>query len=316
MFLSVIIPTRNRARHLVGVLSSLRGQTYAAESYEVLVVDNGSIDNTREVCEYYRTLLPNFQYLYDSHPGLHVGRHLGMKSAQADILVYADDDIEAFPTWLEGIAEAFGDKQVVLVGGKNLPKFESDPPVWIRRMWGKDHQGGRALPYLSILDLGDEIKVISPYYVFGCNFSIRKSILFEAGGFHPDAMPPELIRYRGDGETHIARYIMEHGYKAFYHPKVSVHHLVPTYRLSESYFFKRAFNQGISDSYTDIRSKKSKSLWKLRCFKFTHRLLVILRNIRRARIQAGYFEGYCYHQDEVRNDPDLYGWVMRETYMP
>src|SRR4030042_3888930 len=129
MFLSVIIPTRNRAHHLVGVLSSLRAQTYEAECFEVLLVDNGSTDNTREVCESYRTLLPNFQYLYDSQAGLHVGRHLGMKRAKADTLVYTDDDIEAFPTWLEGVAEAFCNKQVVLVGGKNLPKFQLEPPA-------------------------------------------------------------------------------------------------------------------------------------------------------------------------------------------
>jgi hypothetical protein len=238
-----------------------------------------------------------------------------MKRAKADTLVYADDDIEAFPTWLEGIAEAFCDKQVVLVGGKNLPKFESEPPVWIRRMWEKDHQGGRMLPYLSILDLGDELKVVSPYYVFGCNFSIRKSVLLEAGGFHPDAMPPDLIRYRGDGETHVARHITEHDYKAVYHPKASVHHLVPADRLNESYFFKRAFNQGISDSYADLRSKKSKSHWKKHCFNFTRLLLLSFGNIRQARIQACYYKGYCYHQDEVQNDPALYGWVMRETYM-
>jgi len=316
MFLSAIIPTRNRARYLSGALESLTRQTYPRDNFEVIIVDNGSTDNTREVCASFTDRIPQLRYLYEETAGLHAGRHRGMKTANSDILVYGDDDIEATPTWLEGVAEAFGEKGVVLVGGKVLPKFESEPPVWITRTWEKGHQGGRVLPYLSILDLGDEIKEISPYYVFGCNFSIRKSVLLEVGGFHPDAMPPELIRYRGDGETHIARYIMEHGYKALYHPKVSVHHLVPTDRLSESYFFKRAFNQGISDSYTDIRSKNSKSLWKPHCFKFTHRLLVILRNIRQARIQVGYLQGYCYHQDEVRNDPELYGWVMRETYVP
>jgi len=86
-------------------------------------------------------------------------------------------------------------------------------------------------------------------------------------------------------------------------------------RLNEPYFFKRAFSQGISDSYTYIRSKKSISLWKLRYFKLMHRLLLILPFIRKARIQIGYLEGYCYHQEKVRNDPGLYAWVMRETYL-
>ena len=315
MFLSVILPTRNRAQVLSGALESLTKQTYPKAMFEVIVVDNGSTDDTREVCTSFMNRIPQFRYLYEETAGLHAGRHRGMKTAKSDILVYADDDIEAFPTWLEAIAEAFRDDQVVLVGGKNLPKFEQEPPVWILRMWKKDHQGGRMLPYLSILDLGDEVKVISPYCVFGCNFSIRKSILLEAGGFHPDAMPPDLIRYRGDGETHVARYIIEHDYKTVYHPKASVHHLIPLDRLNEFYFIKRAFSQGISDSYTHFRKDKSNSIRKQHFFRFAIRLLQILKVIRQARIQIAYFEGYCYHRDEVRKDPELYDWVMRETYM-
>jgi len=64
---------------------------------------------------------------------LHVGRHLGLKKAQGDILVFADDDIEAFPTWLEGIAEAFEDPQIALVGVKNLSESTNDllKPAWL-----------------------------------------------------------------------------------------------------------------------------------------------------------------------------------------
>lgn len=180
---------------------------------------------------------------------MHVGRHLGLKMAESDILVYADDDIEAFPTWLEAIAESFQDSGVVLVGGKNLPKWESDPPDWILKMWEPDKNGNRILGYLSILDLGDEEKEISPFYVFGCNFSIRKRVLLEAGGFHPDGMPKELIIYRGDGETHVSRYIQAKGYKAFYNPKASIYHVIPRKRLTIEYLEYRAFIQGISDSF-------------------------------------------------------------------
>jgi glucosyl-dolichyl phosphate glucuronosyltransferase len=253
--LSVIIPTRNRYKFLDGVLLSLTKQTYDAELFEVIVVDNGSTDNTKEICESYTNRIQNLHYYYDATPGLHIGRHLGLKMAGSDILVYADDDVEAFPMWLEGIAEAFRDKEVVLVGGKNLPKFEADPPDWILKMWEKDRNGNRVLGYLSILDFGDEIKDISPNYVFGCNFSIRKNILLEAGGFHPDAMPQELIRYRGDGESHVSRYISEKSYNTLYQPKASVYHSVPSGRLSEGYFCQRAFNQGISDSYTQLRNQ-------------------------------------------------------------
>ena len=341
IYLSVIIPTRNRAKYLSGALDSLTRQPHSSDLFEVIVVDNGSTDNTKEICETYRNQIHNLRYYYDTTPGLHVGRHLGLKMAKAENLVYADDDIEAFPTWLEGIAEAFQDNEVVLVGGKNLPKFETEPPDWILKMWEKDQNGNRILGYLSILDLGDEKKEINPYHVFGCNFSIRKSVLLEAGGFHPDAMPQELIKYRGDGESHVSRYILEKGYKTLYHPKASVYHLVPSSRLSKEYFCRRAYNEGISYSYTQLRNEYlgnadtkqgyhkfadyyrrlkqmtitelfkagGRKLRKMFCLKMSDPYADINK-----MIDYSYQDGWRFHQNEIINDPKLLEWVIKGNY--
>jgi len=318
-FLSVIIPTRNRAKSLANTLASLTKQTYSTDWHEVLVIDNGSTDNTRDVCTTFRDKIPQLRYFYEEKPGLHVGRHLGMKMAKSDILVYADDDIVAFPTWLEAIAESFHDQDVALVGGKNLPKFESDPPDWILKMWRKNKDGNRVLSYLSILDLGDEIKQIHPYYVFGCNFSIRKNILLNSGGFHPDAMPQELIKYRGDGETHVSAFIKRKRLKTLYHPGASVFHMVPQNRLTEAYFCKRAYLQGISDSYTQIRNNDHENvslqeyitrhlrLWRKKC-----RLYL---NHRKRHIEHEYYEGYRFHQNEAQKNKTLYEWIVQPNYM-
>jgi len=337
VMLSVIIPTRNRADLLKSALQSLETQTLPSNFFEVLVIDNGSTDNTRQVVELARQRLGNVRYFYDPTPGLHVGRHLGMKMAESDILVYADDDIEAFPTWLEAIAESFQDPEVVLVGGKNLPKWESEPPEWILKMWEPDKNGDRVLGYLSILDLGNERKFINPFYVFGCNFSIRKKILLEAGGFHPDAFPQELIKYRGDGESHVSRYISDHNYKALYHPQASVYHIVPSSRLTEDYFCQRAHNQGISDSYTKIRlqhlgdNNKRLLLRYCRVLKkmaIGKWLKLLIRQIGskiltengdeisfiKKKIQKAYLEGWNYHQQLVKRDLSLLGYVIRENY--
>jgi hypothetical protein len=65
----------------------------------------------------------------------------------------------------------------------------------------------------------------------------------------------EMIMYRGDGETYISDFIRKNGLKAIYNPKASVYHFVPTKRMTIDYFCKRSFNQGISNSYSEIRSK-------------------------------------------------------------
>jgi glucosyl-dolichyl phosphate glucuronosyltransferase len=340
IFLSVILPTRNRSGFLRKALDSVARQTYPTDMFEVIVIDNGSSDDTKAVCESYADYMRNLRYYYDETPGLHVGRHLGMKMAAAELLVYGDDDIIAFPTWLEGIAESFKDPRVALVGGKDLPDFETVPPSWIMHMWNaKKSDDSKNLGYLSILDLGDKIKPVNATDVYGCNFSVRKSVLLEAGGFHPDGMPQQLIRFRGDGESHISWFVEEKGYQTLYHPKASVFHLVPSDRMTVDYFCRRSFNQGVSDSFTDLRrahrgtsSKKGKATmsrgldrlkedpyrFALRFFRrlmrACHSLFPTEQLVIEKRITSSYWKGYAFHQAEVRKDPQLLQWVLKDTY--
>jgi GT2 family glycosyltransferase len=238
-----------------------------------------------------------------------------LRAAKGDILVFADDDIRALPTWLEGIAEAFENKNVMLVGGKCLPLFNGQPPLWLDQLWQKQNSAGRILPVLSLLDLGDSIKEISPNYVFGCNFSIRRHILLEAGGFHPDAMPPELIRYRGDGETHVSQFVRKKGYQALYHPKASVYHSVSNDRMTEHYFCKRSYAQGISDSYTQLRNGGFKYHWMTLALKSIKHLPAFYSDRRGAQVFSAYIKGYYFHRREVRKDPELKEWVHRKKYL-
>ena len=105
--ISVIIPTRNRAELLRDTLTSIQGQTLSYELFEVLVVDNGSTDNTKDVTLNFKKNLNNLRYVYAPVPGLHEGRHRGMKEARYNLLVFADDDILATPDWLLSYYEVF-----------------------------------------------------------------------------------------------------------------------------------------------------------------------------------------------------------------
>lgn len=351
--ITVIIPTLNRGSLLKKAIDSIINQTLTRSNYEIIVVDNGSTDSTKGIVLEYSKVVDNILYIYESTPGLHSGRHCGFLNAKGDILVYADDDIEAFPTLLETIKKGFDDREVAMVGGKNLPNFESNPPEWLQILWSPNEIGNRILGYLSILDLGNQPKSISPNYIFGCNFAIRRSILEEAGGFHPDGMPQELIRYRGDGESHVSQYVESKGYKALYHPKASVYHWVSHSRMTKEYFCLRAYNQGISDSYTQIRKnyqlgdeqKKinpkisfSKILNKGKSFYNRAKTKPLLRLAKKifdkiqnqqnnianpinsdlweiqSQINEAYQKGFDFHQQETTNNPDLLEWVLRPNY--
>ena len=322
--MSLIIPTRNRVGSLEVVLRSIMRQRLPASRFEVLVVDNGSTDTTKDVVQYYENILPNCRYVFAEKPGLHEGRHKGLEHAESDILVFADDDIRATPSWLEAIAEAFSDPKVSLVGGNNLPYLKGPAPPWLRRLWSIPSEGGRKIGQLSLLSLPPGKREISPFLVWGCNFSVRRSVVLDAGGFHPDAMPKNLIRFRGDGETHVSRYVHERGLTCVFDSRASIYHTVSQERMTFEYFRQRAFAQGISDSYTHLRNPKyglgspgmlklRKTLGKVRNYikpKFRDGELQLL--IR--ELDASYGEGYRFHQDNYASDPEVRSWTHRQDY--
>lgn len=315
IYLSIIIPTRNRAYYLSDLLKSLSDLEFPNEEYEILIIDNASTDNTNEIYKQYKTIIPNIRYLYQKKIGLHQGRNLGLIEAKGEILCYLDDDVYLFKGWMQGIIESFKDKTIVLVGGKNLPKYENIVPDWIENLWKKEKNIG----YLSILDLGDEGKEIDPFLVYGCNFSIRKKILMEAGGFHPDGFPQSLIKYRGDGESYVSSYIKNNNYKTFYSPAVSVYHAVSKERLTEKYFKKRAFNQGISDSFTQIRTFNGNKYLIIKSLirNILHFSISVIfsfdkssKNFRREHIR-----GCIYHHVYCLFDANLLKYVLKINYL-
>ncbi|MBP7552160.1 MAG: glycosyltransferase family 2 protein [Spirochaetes bacterium] len=328
MNLSVIIPTRNRAVLLNNTLDSILYQTLPQNEFEVIVIDNGSKDDTNKVVDSFKTKISNLRYFFEEKPGLHVGRHRGLKEAQSDILVYADDDIEAFPNWLKTIKESFEDKDIALVGGKILPKWECEIPDWIAKMWNEKINLGQCLSYLSILDFGDKIMEIPPGYVFGCNYSVRKEILIKSKGFHPDGMPQELIKYRGDGESYVSRFVHTNNFKTLYNPDASVFHVITKERLTVEYFCKRAYNQGVSDSYLFLRNKyiseRVKNISFNEDIKFVKKniikflsfvLLKLKKDLIKQNIQKSYILGYRYHQKQYKNDDTIKKWVLKEDYL-
>lgn len=328
---SVIIPTRDRADLLERCLAALTRQTLAAEQFEVVVVDNGSRDGTAKVAAGYATRLA-LRCIAAPEPGLHVGRHAGMRAARSDVLMYTDDDAEPEPTWVESVAQAFQHPTVALVGGNNYPRFEGEPPTWLQRWWDEPVYRGRALGYLSLLDFGSGRFPLAPEYVWGCNFCVRRQALETVGGFHPDGVPREMMRLRGDGESYVANAIGSRGWTVVFDSRASVHHLVPAARMTPSYFEQRGFAQGVSDSYSAVRRNRSASL------SLSERLRARLRpvagsirarwrmtgsrdpaasallEVRLSTLRA-WAEGFAFHQSALRSDPHLLSWVLKDNYL-
>lgn len=93
---SVIIPSYNRARFLGRAIQSILDQTY--RNFEILVIDDGSTDGTRDVAESFGKVV---RYVYQPNSGVSAARNHGIRIARGDYLAFLDSDDEFLPTKLE-----------------------------------------------------------------------------------------------------------------------------------------------------------------------------------------------------------------------
>jgi glucosyl-dolichyl phosphate glucuronosyltransferase len=243
---TIVVPTYRRSGFLKDTVRSLCAQCLC-DPFEIVVVDNSPEEELRE----YMTSLstnegPEVRYVAESRTGLHYARHSGVRVAQGEIVVFVDDDVLCPKGWLEAMLAPYRDPKVAVVGGKTMPKWETEPPAWISSFVGG---------WFSILDLGDiRVDLCKDEYVYGCNMAVRREVIFEVGGFNPDGYGDRrLIWNRGDGECGLIDKIRFHGYKVVYEPHAWLYHRLPASRATEQYLYQRAFTDGISFSYASFR---------------------------------------------------------------
>lgn len=114
-FVSVIVPTYNDGQYLELCLKSLQEQSYPADKYEIIVIDNGSeISPELAAAQFDKVALLN-----ESTPGSYVARNKGVSAAKGDVLAFIDADAIADERWIEeGVASLLSSEGVGLVGGR------------------------------------------------------------------------------------------------------------------------------------------------------------------------------------------------------
>ena len=318
------MPTSGAAPTILRCAESVVQNASNGRGNELVIVQNGELVLAlKDALENLSTPSFEVRFVHEPTPSLLAGRHRGVQESKTPLIVFVDDDIEVGREWLDAILSAFEDESVALVTGPSTPKYEIEPPPWLDSFC-YDDDGMQSCPFLSLVDGGTSARQIRPDMVWGLNFAIRRSVLLRCGGFHPDGVPWEKRRFRGDGESGLALKIQAAGLRAVYEPKAAVRHIVPADRLTLEYFRKRAFLQGISNSYCEIRRKNGLYETPPRRT-IVERLANRFRRIRSgtkqsiipaeiAEILAAQKEGYEYHQAEVQADSKLFDWVTRENY--
>jgi len=243
-FVSVIIPTHNRSQLLTQTVDTLLAQTYPADRWELILVDNNSSDDTAGVIAEAVARDERVRGLAEPRKGAHFARNSGALIARGEILYFTDDDMLAEPDMLERIVEGFHtDDAVASVTGKVLPKWETEPPVWVL-----EHCRNALL---SLLDLG-EATIVSDDDpgVFSCHQAVKRDVFIEAGGYNPDT---NAGTFTGDNETGLNIKIKKLGYKFAYVGTAVTHHMIPASRMTQRYLNSRFADQGFCDSYTQFR---------------------------------------------------------------
>ncbi|MFA6005267.1 MAG: glycosyltransferase family 2 protein [Patescibacteria group bacterium] len=110
---SVVVCTFNGEKTIVQTLESLAKQSYPKNNYEIIVVDDGSTDNTRKLV----TALPVKLIIHGVNKGISSARNSGLDLARGEIVAYIDDDCVARSDWLSKLIEPYKSKEIMAVGG-------------------------------------------------------------------------------------------------------------------------------------------------------------------------------------------------------
>ena len=182
MDVSVVISTYNGAASLPGALESILDQDADGVSYEVIVVDNNSHDNTKAVIEsYVASSDGRVRYVFEPQQGVSYGRNAGIAKATAPIIAFFDDDVRVASDWIRTLKRALDDHpDVDFVGGKVVPQWHSTPAAWLTEAhWSP----------LALVDYGPEplpVTLERQLCLVSANLAVRRSLLDAVGLFSPD----------------------------------------------------------------------------------------------------------------------------------
>ncbi len=226
---SVVIPVKDRAEELRRCLESLKRVRYPAEELEILVVDDGSRDQTREVA---RSMGASVIPSGGEGRGPSAARNRGASVARGEILAFLDSDCAASEEWLAELAGTFEDPEVAAVGGRvngmhassALDRYEAEMSSLCLGARGRSGQHGK-----------------DTFYLPSCNLLVRRRDFVEAGGFREELQVAE--------DVDLSWRLRDRGRKIVYTPAGSIVH---EHRNRLGSFLRRRFEYGTSEGLLQI----------------------------------------------------------------
>lgn len=172
-YISVVICIYNGGRTLKDAIDSLLEQDYSKNRYEIILVNDGSSDNSELICrdiiEVRNDKDPKVTYVFQENAGLGSARNTGIFLSKGDLISFIDQDATAHRDWLREIKKAFNDDQAIgAVGGKiellNNKSWFATFSHWVQ-YYSEDRFGKEIIP------------------IVGTNMAFRKEVFQRVGGF-------------------------------------------------------------------------------------------------------------------------------------
>jgi GT2 family glycosyltransferase len=201
-FVSVIIPTLDNVAGLARCLAPLEAQTYAANRYEILVVDNGSREDVQSAV----AAFPHVRFFREEKPGSYAARNLGLAVANGTVIAFTDSDCIPDRAWIEnGVAGLLASPKCGLVAGR-IELFFRD----------RAHPTPSELYDSIVMNFHQDRNVAERRFGATANLFAFKQVFEAVGVFNSQLM--------SGGDLEWGRRVSERGYPLAYAPNARVSH--------------------------------------------------------------------------------------------
>jgi glycosyltransferase involved in cell wall biosynthesis len=246
--ITLLVCTYNRSHDLREMLKTAVAQeTDGKFTYEILVVDNNSTDDTRSVVEEFIAYgYENLSYMFESQQGKSNALNTGLNAARGSIFTICDDDFILPVDWLKNIFEAFNaHPEVSFVSGKVLPAWQGEAPSWLTPI----HWSAIALTDYGEKEFyADENNQIC---LLACSF--RMNDVKAVGGYN-SKLGVTKNQIGGMEDFEILKRLWRSGRKGIYLPHIWFHHKVTPNRYTKHYH--RKWHTGHGSFYAAMREEE------------------------------------------------------------
>ncbi len=197
---SVIVPTYNSQKIISDCLNALEDQTVERKAYEVIVVDDGSTDQTVEIV----SAFPNVRIVPIPHGGPSVARNHGAREALGEVIAFTDSDCVPANNWLEKITAPF--KNPAIIGVKGVYRTRQQGPVsrFVQLEYQNKYERMARQRYIDFID------TYSAAY--------RRKVFLANGGFDPSFTVPSVE------DQELSFRLAQKGYRMVFASDAAVYH--------------------------------------------------------------------------------------------